>query len=241
MTGQSQPVSTVYSTELDGQSQYQAPSAVSPPPQHSPSSAETRPNSPANLSPTPRETARYESSTTESSIWDLSPACNPNPGPAIRPMAAMAAQNPPAEREKLGVPSRNPLPLSASQEAQVRDIYYQRVRSQCAEEIKAFAACALGRTFTVSFVCRPEHRVMNNCMKLHATQDEHDAARVEWFSMRLERRRERERKNKMAAAQEEFMREWWGLPEHVRLSRQKEMEKRGERIPIQPPAEGEKR
>lgn len=51
-------------------------------------------------------------------------------------MAAMAAQNPPAEREKLGVPSRNPLPLSASQEAQVRDIYYQRVRSLCAEEIK---------------------------------------------------------------------------------------------------------
>ncbi|KPM42984.1 hypothetical protein AK830_g3572 [Neonectria ditissima] len=94
----------------------------------------------------------------------------------------------------------------------------------------AFAACALGRTFTVSFVCRPEHRVMNNCMKLHATQDEHDAARVEWFSMRLERQRERAHKNKVAAAQEEFMREWWGLPEHVRLSRQKEMEERGERI-----------
>ncbi|KAH7155866.1 cytochrome c oxidase biogenesis protein Cmc1 like-domain-containing protein [Dactylonectria estremocensis] len=146
-------------------------------------------------------------------------------------MAAMAAQNSTEEREKLGVPSRNPLPLSASQEAQVRDIYYQNVRAQCADEIKAFASCAFGRTFTVSFVCRPEHRVMNNCMKLHATQDAHDAARVEWFSKRLERQRERERKNKMAAAQEDFMREWWGLPEHVRLSRQKEMEKRGERIP----------
>jgi hypothetical protein len=47
-------------------------------------------------------------------------------------MAAMA----PAETQKLGVPSRNPLPLSASQEAQVRDIYYQRVRSLCADEIK---------------------------------------------------------------------------------------------------------
>lgn len=51
-------------------------------------------------------------------------------------MVAMAAQNPPAQMEKLGVPSRNPLPLSASQEAQVRDIYYQNVRKQCAEEIK---------------------------------------------------------------------------------------------------------
>lgn len=33
MTGQSQPVSTVYSSELDGHNQYQTPAAVSPPPQ----------------------------------------------------------------------------------------------------------------------------------------------------------------------------------------------------------------
>ena len=31
---------------------------------------------------------------------------------------------------------RNPLPLSAAQEAQVKDIYYKRVRSHCAQEIK---------------------------------------------------------------------------------------------------------
>ncbi|KAH8906000.1 hypothetical protein BR93DRAFT_928590, partial [Coniochaeta sp. PMI_546] len=34
------------------------------------------------------------------------------------------------------MPSRNPLPLSASQEAQVRDIFYARVRSHCGPEIK---------------------------------------------------------------------------------------------------------
>ncbi|RBQ65642.1 hypothetical protein FVER14953_03560 [Fusarium verticillioides] len=51
-------------------------------------------------------------------------------------MAAMAVQNPPVPEEKLGVPSRNPLPLSASQEAQVRDIFYQKVRKECADEIK---------------------------------------------------------------------------------------------------------
>ncbi|RBR14768.1 hypothetical protein FVER53590_03560 [Fusarium verticillioides] len=142
----------------------------------------------------------------------------------------MAVQNPPVPEEKLGVPSRNPLPLSASQEAQVRDIFYQKVRKECADEIKAFAACALGRTFTVSFACRAEHRSMNSCMKLHATQSAHDEAREEWFALRMERQRERERKARVAQAQEEFMREWWGLPEHVRLSRQKEMEQRGERI-----------
>lgn len=71
---------------------------------------------------------------------------------------------------------------------------------------------------------------MNGCMTRHATQAEHDAAREEWFAMRIDRQRQRERKQKMAAAQEDFMREWWGLPEDVRLSRQKEMEKKGERI-----------
>lgn len=71
---------------------------------------------------------------------------------------------------------------------------------------------------------------MNGCMKAHATPTEHDAAREEWFAMRLERQHQREQKAKVALAQEEFMREWWGLPEDVRLSRQREMEQRGERV-----------
>jgi hypothetical protein len=33
---------------------------------------------------------------------------------------------------------RNPLPLSAAQEAQVKDIYYKRVRGHCAQEIKGW-------------------------------------------------------------------------------------------------------
>jgi hypothetical protein len=35
------------------------------------------------------------------------------------------------------MPSRNPLPLSSSQEAAVREIYYGNVRAKCAEEIKS--------------------------------------------------------------------------------------------------------
>ncbi|KAJ4151139.1 hypothetical protein LMH87_011854 [Akanthomyces muscarius] len=145
-------------------------------------------------------------------------------------MAGQASDVPTPPPERLGVPSRNPLPLSASQESQVRDIYYARVRKQCADEIKAFAACALGRTFTVSFACRAEHRGMNSCMKLHANPAEYDAAREEWFAMRLERQRQREVKTKVAAAQEEFMHDWWGLPEDVRLSRQRDAEKKGVKL-----------
>jgi hypothetical protein len=50
-------------------------------------------------------------------------------------MAAMAAEGG-DQAERLPMPSRNPLPLSASQEAQVREIFYARVRRKCADEIK---------------------------------------------------------------------------------------------------------
>jgi COX assembly mitochondrial protein 1 len=51
-------------------------------------------------------------------------------------MFTMAVANP---RRESAVPSRNPLPLSASQEAQVRDVFYARVRKQCDEEIRGTA------------------------------------------------------------------------------------------------------
>uniref|UniRef100_L2FXA3 COX assembly mitochondrial protein n=1 Tax=Colletotrichum fructicola (strain Nara gc5) TaxID=1213859 RepID=L2FXA3_COLFN len=124
------------------------------------------------------------------------------------------------------MPSRNPLPLSASQEAQIRDIYHQRVRSACAPEIKgnvppvsstnpSFPHCALNRTFTVSFVCSDQLRAMNGCMKAHATPQNHDAAREEWAN----------RKAVKKSQQEDFIREWWGLPEKDAETRRKEEEK----------------
>lgn len=56
----------------------------------------------------------------------------------------MAAGTSDPQTERPGVPSRNPLPLSASQEAQVREIFYARVRGQCADEIKG-VTCHLSR------------------------------------------------------------------------------------------------
>jgi COX assembly mitochondrial protein 1 len=116
---------------------------------------------------------------------------------------------------------RNPLPLSAAQEAQVKNIYYRRVRGHCAQEIKGmssfysfvydgmtlktiylnaclltilsdFADCALGRTISATWICRDQRLGMNSCMISHATRAEEDAARAEWFSGRDERRRKRE-------------------------------------------------
>ncbi|CAN8101069.1 unnamed protein product [Discula destructiva] len=136
--------------------------------------------------------------------------------------------------ERLPMPSRNPLPLSASQEAQVRDIFYDRVRKQCAEEIKAFAACALNRTFSVPFVCREPHRVMNSCMKDHATPQEQDAAREEWFAQRQERVQAKIEKQRRKEEQARFVREWWGLEESEREAQIRRLDEaklqRGERI-----------
>ncbi|KAL8284791.1 hypothetical protein RB601_006710 [Gaeumannomyces tritici] len=150
-------------------------------------------------------------------------------------MATMAAEPPSAGGEsapKLPMPSRNPIPLSASQEAAVREVFYARVRRLCQPEIKAFADCAMGRTFSVPFACRESHRAMNGCMKAHATEAEHDAAREEWFAGRLERQREREQKARRKLEQERFHREWWGLPERDREDLRREQEKlaMGERI-----------
>ena len=53
------------------------------------------------------------------------------------PMAVMAPSVPEIEDPpRLPVTSRNPLPLSASQKAQVREVYHARVRAYCAAEIK---------------------------------------------------------------------------------------------------------
>ncbi|KAK4229116.1 cytochrome c oxidase biogenesis protein [Podospora fimiseda] len=141
------------------------------------------------------------------------------------------------------IPSRNPLPLSASQEAQVRDIFYARVRSRCSEEIKAFAQCAMGRTFTAGFFCSEPKRIMNSCMKLHATPEEQDSAREEWFAKRMERQREKERKQRRKIEQEKFLREWWGLPEKDKEVARREMEKmeRGERVGGFPSGRGRRR
>lgn len=53
---------------------------------------------------------------------------------------------------------------------------------------------------------------MNSCMVLHATQQEQDAAREEWFATRDVRARQRDEKEKKRKEQEKFHREWWNLP-----------------------------
>ena len=53
---------------------------------------------------------------------------------------------------------------------------------------------------------------MNGCMIQHATPEEHDAAREEWFATMDKRANDRAAKEKKRKEQEIFHKEWWGLP-----------------------------
>ncbi|KAF2140044.1 uncharacterized protein K452DRAFT_320116 [Aplosporella prunicola CBS 121167] len=147
-------------------------------------------------------------------------AAPPAPPAAAAAASASASQSTPSSTAAKDVPRdpvpRNPIPLSAGQEQQVRDLYYKRVRTYCADEIRDFASCALNRTISATWACRPQRLAMNSCMVVHATQDEMDAARAEWFATRELRRREREEKERKRVEQEKFHREWWGLDEQGR-------------------------
>ncbi|OJD18239.1 hypothetical protein AJ78_01739 [Emergomyces pasteurianus Ep9510] len=119
-------------------------------------------------------------------------AASPTTSADTATTAATPTSTTPSENMNL----RNPLPLSAAQEAQVKDLYYKRVRGHCAPEIKEFAACAINRTITATWVCRKQRLAMNACMVAHAKPEEEDRAREEWFAGREERRRNRELEEK---------------------------------------------
>ncbi len=72
---------------------------------------------------------------------------------------------------------------------------------------------------------------MNTCMIQHATQEEQDRAREEWFALRLQRQKEREAKEARKKEQEKFHREWWGLKEEDRQGEKgREIARKAERV-----------
>lgn len=125
--------------------------------------------------------------------------------------------SPSEQPQKPNLNFRNPVPLSATQEAEVRQLYYKRVRGHCADEIKGmvsklspvmilfigmilirteFAACAVNRTITATWVCRQQRLAMNACMVEHAKPEEEDRAREEWFATHQERRKAKEEESR---------------------------------------------
>ncbi|OBT56202.1 hypothetical protein VE04_02876 [Pseudogymnoascus sp. 24MN13] len=128
-------------------------------------------------------------------------------------MAPLPAAEPAEPVERLPMPSRNPLPLSAGQETQVRDLYFARVRALCAAEIK-------GSFFAPATVTSPELLGQLSSSagggRVHLansgfSQNSQNALSA-GHSQRPSRK-DREAKDRRRKEQEKFHREWWGLPE----------------------------
>ena len=142
------------------------------------------------------------------------------------------------------LPSRNPLPLSSAQEAQVRELYYKRVRARCANEIRGtsnesflpfeaafliqrldFASCATNRTISATWACRKQRLAMNSCMVQYASRKEQDAAREEWFATMDLRRLQMEENKRQKAEAEKFHKEWWDIPKSSSPNEEDQAEK----------------
>ncbi|GAA86702.1 hypothetical protein AKAW_04816 [Aspergillus luchuensis IFO 4308] len=97
---------------------------------------------------------------------------------------------------------RNPLPLSAAQEAEVKQLYYKRVRSLCAPEIKGenhppYTPIPIPISFPSSkpkgkVIRRMRRQPHNNSNMAHAKPEVEDRAREEWFATHEERRKAKE-------------------------------------------------
>lgn len=92
-----------------------------------------------------------------------------------------------------------------------RSMFINAIRSTDST-MTEFASCALNRTFSATWKCRPQRLAMNSCMIGHAGQEQQDAAREEWFATRDERVRQKQEKEARKKEQEKFHREWWGMP-----------------------------
>lgn len=84
-----------------------------------------------------------------------------------------------------------------------------RHRYAAYKRISDFASCALNRTISATWACRSQRLAMNSCMISHASQEEQDAAREEWFATRDKRIAEHEAKETRRKEQEKQHIEYW--------------------------------
>ena len=69
---------------------------------------------------------------------------------------------------------------------------------------------------SMSWACRDQKQAMQDCMIRHATLEEQDRAREEWFATRLDRARERAEKAARKRESDRKRREMYGLDENDR-------------------------
>ncbi|KAI9665347.1 MAG: hypothetical protein M1831_001784 [Alyxoria varia] len=182
----------------------------SPPTQQATTTSTSTSTSITDTRPDQTSTSRLPSSPSDN-MATTSPTSTPIPTPTPNTPLDQTARPPTQALESYPIRSTpRPIPLNAAQEAEVRNLYYRRVRKKCDPEIRAFATCTSNRTLTLPFSCRPTRRAMNTCMLQYATREEEDAAREQWFEEVGERRRKAEAEEVERRRLERGAREFWG-------------------------------
>ncbi|CAO1619074.1 unnamed protein product [Parajaminaea phylloscopi] len=74
-----------------------------------------------------------------------------------------------------------PRVLSNREEDQLRkDIKAQGLK-KCDDVVRKFAECSTGRTVSVAWACRGEHRAVQQCLAQHTSPEALERARKQWL------------------------------------------------------------
>jgi len=80
--------------------------------------------------------------------------------------------------------------LSPAEETSVRELFEKRTRDRCTHELQEFTNCAMGRTFSVTWMCRREKKAMMACVRRYSTPRDLETARDIYMEQRHARQRE---------------------------------------------------
>lgn len=80
--------------------------------------------------------------------------------------------------------------LSRREEESLSKTTKARALKECSELVKSFAECASGRTISIVWACRPQHKDLQNCMLQFTNPTNMDILRAEYIKLRNERRQE---------------------------------------------------
>ncbi|KAJ1976093.1 hypothetical protein H4R35_002851 [Dimargaris xerosporica] len=67
--------------------------------------------------------------------------------------------------------------LSAQEEDRIIKEWRKQTMKECDAFVKAFAECSQGRTVSIAWACRDQNKAMNDCLRIHRTQDRLDEIR----------------------------------------------------------------
>ncbi|KAI8873314.1 hypothetical protein GQ42DRAFT_107353, partial [Ramicandelaber brevisporus] len=66
------------------------------------------------------------------------------------------------------------------------EVLIQKMREQalksCPEQSKTYAECLTGRSFSIPWACRDALRTLNECVRLHTTEDIRERLRIEYIN-----------------------------------------------------------